>query len=211
MTFIVLVSGVALGPAPGFVVGATTAVVSNLFFGQGPWTPWQMLAWGLVGVVGGLMGIRGRRPRRWELVVVGGGPVRRLRLVRDRLDVSAGAHAHLAGARGALWPGVALRRVAPQRHGHTGGALRPQGSGNHRALPRPDERDVSARTVTAGQGAPATVGWHVMRAPGPPTDTSDAFQAPRNWLTKGLIAATSLSFPQFRLDRPHRFDNASQP
>ncbi len=71
VTFIVLVSGVALGPAPGFMVGATTAVVSNLFFGQGPWTPWQMLAWGLVGVVGGLMGIRGRRPRRWELVVVG--------------------------------------------------------------------------------------------------------------------------------------------
>lgn len=71
VTFIVLVSGVALGPAPGFMVGATTAVVSNLFFGQGPWTPWQMLAWGFVGVVGGLMGIKGRRPRRWELVIVG--------------------------------------------------------------------------------------------------------------------------------------------
>ena len=71
VTFIVLVSGVALGPAPGFMVGATTAVVSNLFFGQGPWTPWQMLAWGLVGVCGGVMGIKGRRPRRWELVLVG--------------------------------------------------------------------------------------------------------------------------------------------
>ena len=71
VTFIVLVSGIALGPAPGFMVGATTAVVSNLFFGQGPWTPWQMLAWGFVGVVGGLMGIKGRRPARWEIVVVG--------------------------------------------------------------------------------------------------------------------------------------------
>lgn len=72
VTFIVLTSGVALGPAPGFMVGATTALVSNLFFGQGPWTPWQMLAWGAVGAVGGLLGMAGRRPRRWELVVVGG-------------------------------------------------------------------------------------------------------------------------------------------
>jgi energy-coupling factor transport system substrate-specific component len=71
VTFIVLVSGVALGPAPGFMVGATTALVSNVFFGQGPWTPWQMLAWGGVGLVGGLLG-RGRRmPRRWELVAAG--------------------------------------------------------------------------------------------------------------------------------------------
>lgn len=72
VTFVVLVAGVALGPAPGFMVGATTALVSNLFFGQGPWTPWQMLAWGAVGATGGLMGLRGRRPRRWELVLVGG-------------------------------------------------------------------------------------------------------------------------------------------
>ena len=66
-----LVSGVALGPAPGFMVGATSALVSNVFFGQGPWTPWQMLAWGGVGVVGGLLGHGGRVPRRWELVVAG--------------------------------------------------------------------------------------------------------------------------------------------
>ncbi len=71
VTFIVLVSGVGLGPGPGFMVGATAALVSNFFFGQGPWTPWQMLGWGLVGVVGGLMGRRGRRPGRWELVLVG--------------------------------------------------------------------------------------------------------------------------------------------
>ena len=72
VTFVVLVSGVALGPGPGFMVGATSALVSNLFFGQGPWTPWQMLAWGAVGAAGGLLGRRGRTPRRWELVVVGG-------------------------------------------------------------------------------------------------------------------------------------------
>jgi energy-coupling factor transport system substrate-specific component len=72
VTFIVLVSGIGLGPGAGFMVGATTALVSNFFFGQGPWTPWQMVAWGLVGVVGGLMGRRGRRPGRWELMLVGG-------------------------------------------------------------------------------------------------------------------------------------------
>jgi energy-coupling factor transport system substrate-specific component len=71
VTFIVLVSGIGLGPGAGFMVGATTALVSNFFFGQGPWTPWQMMAWGLVGVAGGLMGRRGRRPGRWELVIVG--------------------------------------------------------------------------------------------------------------------------------------------
>ena len=72
VTFVVLVSGVALGSGPGFMVGASAALVSNLFFGQGPWTPWQMLAWGAVGAAGGLLGRGGRLPRRWELVVCGG-------------------------------------------------------------------------------------------------------------------------------------------
>jgi len=51
-TDIVILAGYALGPAPGFAVGALTALVSNLWFGQGPWTPWQMAAWGLCGVFG---------------------------------------------------------------------------------------------------------------------------------------------------------------
>ena len=71
VTFIVLVSGIALGPAPGFMVGVTTAAVSNLFFGQGPWTPWQMLGWGLIGVAGGALGARGRHPGRWQMAIVG--------------------------------------------------------------------------------------------------------------------------------------------
>src|SRR5438876_71732 len=48
-TDIVLITGYAVGPAPGFAVGALAAVVSNLWLGQGPWTPWQMAGWGLVG------------------------------------------------------------------------------------------------------------------------------------------------------------------
>jgi energy-coupling factor transport system substrate-specific component len=55
MTDIVLISGFVLGGAPGFVVGAVGALASNLFFGQGPWTPWQMVAWGGVGVAGALL------------------------------------------------------------------------------------------------------------------------------------------------------------
>lgn len=54
-TDIVLIAGYVLGGAPGFVVGALTALVSNLFFGQGPYTPWQMVSWGLVGVCGALL------------------------------------------------------------------------------------------------------------------------------------------------------------
>ena len=46
-TDIVLLAGYALGGAPGFAVGAVPALASNLFFGQGPWTPWQMAGWGV--------------------------------------------------------------------------------------------------------------------------------------------------------------------
>ena len=48
-TFIIICSGYIFGPLAGFMVGAVTALVSNLFLGQGPWTPYQMLAWGLAG------------------------------------------------------------------------------------------------------------------------------------------------------------------
>ena len=45
-TDIVLLTGYVLGGAPGFAVGAVAALASNLFFGQGPFTPWQMAGWG---------------------------------------------------------------------------------------------------------------------------------------------------------------------
>lgn len=53
-TDIVFIAGFVLGGAPGFAVGATAAISSNLVFGQGPWTPWQMVAWGLVGIIGAI-------------------------------------------------------------------------------------------------------------------------------------------------------------
>lgn len=55
VTVIVAASGVALGPKRGFAVGAVAALASNFFLGQGPHTPWQMLAWGGCGLLGGLL------------------------------------------------------------------------------------------------------------------------------------------------------------
>jgi len=73
-TDIVLFAGYALGPVPGFVVGAVTALASNVFLGQGPWTAWQMVGWGGVGVGGGLLALatRGRELRRLPLAVACG-------------------------------------------------------------------------------------------------------------------------------------------
>jgi len=70
-TDIVLFAGYALGAAPGFAVGAIGAIASNVFLGQGPWTVWQMAAWGAVGIGGGLLawGTRGRELGRIELAI----------------------------------------------------------------------------------------------------------------------------------------------
>jgi hypothetical protein len=62
ITAMTLVVGYALGPLPGFTVGAIGMFASNLVLGQGPYTPWQMAAWGLVGLAGALLGrASGRR------------------------------------------------------------------------------------------------------------------------------------------------------
>ncbi len=72
-TDIVLIAGLVLGGAPGFMVGAVAALASNLFFGQGPWTPWQMAAWGAVGVLGALLArFAGRNPGRVPLALACG-------------------------------------------------------------------------------------------------------------------------------------------
>jgi prenyltransferase beta subunit len=73
-TDIVLFAGYALGGVPGFAVGAVTALVSNVFLSQGPWTAWQMVGWGAVGVGGGLLAraARGRELGRLWLAVACG-------------------------------------------------------------------------------------------------------------------------------------------
>lgn len=52
---IAIVAGAVFGRRSGFLVGALAALASNFFFGQGPWTPWQMYAWGMVGYGAGLL------------------------------------------------------------------------------------------------------------------------------------------------------------
>lgn len=52
---ICILAGVVFGRRCGFMVGALAALVSNFFFGQGPWTPWQMYGWGLIGYLAGVL------------------------------------------------------------------------------------------------------------------------------------------------------------
>ncbi len=51
---ICIISGVVFGRRNGFMVGCIAALVSNFFFGQGAWTPWQMYSWGLIGYMAGV-------------------------------------------------------------------------------------------------------------------------------------------------------------
>jgi energy-coupling factor transport system substrate-specific component len=70
ITAITLVVGYALGPLPGFSVGAVGMLASNVMLGQGSYTPWQMAAWGLVGLIGaGLGRLSGRRLGRVPLAL----------------------------------------------------------------------------------------------------------------------------------------------
>ena len=69
-TDIVVFAGYALGGAPGFAVGALTALVSNFWFGQGPWTPWQMAGWGLCGVIGAALALGTRNAGRLTLAAI---------------------------------------------------------------------------------------------------------------------------------------------
>ena len=54
-SFVIIVSAIVFGSETGFMIGATAAIVSNIFLGQGPWTPWQMFSWGMIGFIAGLL------------------------------------------------------------------------------------------------------------------------------------------------------------
>lgn len=78
MAAIVIITGAALGAESGFLCGALAGFVSNFFFGQGPWTPWQMFALGIIGFLSGL--IFRRKRGKWKrfqawLCVYGGAAV----------------------------------------------------------------------------------------------------------------------------------------
>lgn len=59
---IIIITALAFGPEAGYLTGALAAILSNFLFGQGPWTPWQMFCWGLIGFLAGVfnrMGVFG--------------------------------------------------------------------------------------------------------------------------------------------------------
>ena len=55
VTALTVITAIYLGGEAGFLVGALSAVISNFYFGQGPWTPFQMFAWGMIGLLAGLL------------------------------------------------------------------------------------------------------------------------------------------------------------
>ena len=67
---VVIVSAVCLGAERGYIIGAFSAFVSNFIFGQGIWTPFQMVALGLVGFLAGII-FKGIKPNKWSLSIVG--------------------------------------------------------------------------------------------------------------------------------------------
>lgn len=72
MVALVIITGVGLGAEAGFIVGAMSAFISNFIFGQGPWTPWQMFALGLIGFLAGILfekRAKGWRPGKRRIVL----------------------------------------------------------------------------------------------------------------------------------------------
>jgi energy-coupling factor transport system substrate-specific component len=70
-SFVIIVSSMVFGSEAGFFIGATAALVSNMFFGQGPWTPWQMFGWGMMGFTAGLMRHTYLMSLKWGRAVFG--------------------------------------------------------------------------------------------------------------------------------------------
>lgn len=71
VTAIVVITAVHFGPQAGFLTGSLSAVLSNIYFGQGPWTPFQMFVWGFLGLLAGLLAKRGWLQSRLALSLYG--------------------------------------------------------------------------------------------------------------------------------------------
>lgn len=70
-TFLIIISGWVFGPLSGFMIGSVSVIVSNTFLGHGPWTPWQMLAWGMSGLISGILGRKIHKPNKLLLGMYG--------------------------------------------------------------------------------------------------------------------------------------------
>ena len=70
ITALTVLTALYLGGEAGFLVGALSALLSNFYFGQGPWTAFQMLAWGFIGLMAGWLAKPLKR-HRWLLLIYG--------------------------------------------------------------------------------------------------------------------------------------------
>ena len=70
VTALTIITAMYLGGEAGFLTGALSAALSNFYFGQGPWTPFQMLAWGFIGLIAGWLA-GPLKKHRWLLLVFG--------------------------------------------------------------------------------------------------------------------------------------------
>lgn len=70
ITALTVLTAMYLGSEAGFLTGALSAVISNFYFGQGPWTPFQMMSWGLIGFTAGLLAQPLKR-HKWFLLCYG--------------------------------------------------------------------------------------------------------------------------------------------
>ena len=67
-----MITAIVFGPETGFLTGALTAFVSNFIFGQGPWTPWQMFSFGMIGFLAGILYQKGiLKARKLDLCIYG--------------------------------------------------------------------------------------------------------------------------------------------
>ena len=64
-----MITGMYLGGEAGFLVGAMSAVISNFYFGQGPWTPFQMFTWGMTGLLSGILAVPLKKSKPFLLVM----------------------------------------------------------------------------------------------------------------------------------------------
>ena len=69
---IVILTGISFGGEAGFLVGCLIMMLSNMFMGQGPWTPWQMFAFGMIGFLAGILYQKGiLKARKADLCIFG--------------------------------------------------------------------------------------------------------------------------------------------
>lgn len=116
---IVILTGIVFGGQAGFLCGAVSMLVSNFFFGQGAWTPWQMVAFGVAGLLAGICFRAGRLPRSRLMLTVFGAlcvlvPVGLILdtsslflMTGDPLTVNAALTIYLAGVSANVTHGVA--------------------------------------------------------------------------------------------------------